>query len=58
MTEITVVASKIKQVVKINDMSMSGDFVEAVSNMVVNEVRYALARARSNNRKTVRATDL
>ncbi len=55
---ILVVGSKVKEVVKGNDMQSSGELIEAISNRVHELVEAACKRASDNGRKTVRAYDL
>ena len=54
---ILVVGSKVKEVVKGNDMQSSGELIEAISNKVHELVEAACKRASDNGRKTVRAHD-
>ena len=56
--EILVVGSKIKEAVKAGGCQSSGDLVEAVSNKVHEMLEAAIARAKANNRATVRPYDL
>lgn len=51
-----VVKSKVKDVVK--NQNVSGDFAEALNEMLVWSVQQACARAEANGRKTVGARDL
>jgi hypothetical protein len=53
-----VVASKVKDAVKSQDVRMSSDFVEALNSEVDALVARAVARAKDNNRGTVRPQDL
>jgi len=53
-----VVASKIKDLLKGLGMMTAGDFADFVSKEVEATVKRAAARAKSNDRKTVRGTDL
>jgi len=55
---ILIVGSKVKEVVKGNDMQSSGELIEAISNKVHELVEAACKRASDNGRKTVRAYDL
>ncbi|HTM19086.1 MAG TPA: hypothetical protein VL172_01210 [Kofleriaceae bacterium] len=55
---ILVVGSKVKDVVKGNNMQSSGELIEAISNKVHELVEAACKRASDNGRKTVRAYDL
>ena len=54
---ILVVGSKVKEVVKGNNMQSSGELIEAISNKVHELVEAACKRAGDNGRKTVRAHD-
>ena len=54
----TVVASKIKDVIKAADMNCAGDFCDALDKKVESLVNEAVARAKSNDRKTVRPGDI
>lgn len=51
-----VVKSKLKEIAK--DYNVSGDFAEALNEMLVWIVGHAAARAEANSRKTVGARDL
>ena len=53
-----VVVSGIKDVVKKHEMNCGGDFCEALDKKVEQLVAEAAARAKSNDRKTVRSGDL
>ncbi len=53
-----VVASKVKELVKKEEMNMSSDFAEALSKKIEELVAAAVKRAKGNGRKTVRAIDL
>jgi hypothetical protein len=53
-----VVASKVKDAVKTQDVRMSSDFVEALNSEVDALVARAVARAKDNKRGTVRPQDL
>jgi hypothetical protein len=57
-TEILVVGSKMKDVVKAAGCMSSGDLIEAVSNKVHEMLASATARAKGNGRSTVRPYDL
>ena len=52
------VASAIKDVIKKAEMNCGGDFVDALEKRIEALVNDAAARAKSNDRKTVRAGDL
>ena len=56
MAEMLVVKSKIKDFVK--DMNVAGDFADALSKEVERLIKNAVARAKSNGRKTVQDRDL
>ena len=53
-----VVTSKIKEVVKQEEMNTASDFPDALDKVVEELVRKACARAKTNDRKTVRSGDL
>lgn len=56
--EIIVVGSKVKEVVREAGLRSDGELVQAVSERVHVMLEAAIARARSNNRETVRPWDL
>ncbi len=53
-----VVASKIKEIVKKENMNMASSFADALSTKVEEIVKEAVKRAQGNGRKTVRDIDL
>ena len=53
-----VVASAVKETIKKHEMQCAGDFCEALDKKIESLVAEAAARAKSNDRKTVRAGDL
>ena len=53
-----VVASAVKDAIKKHEMQCAGDFCEALDKRIEAIVAEAAARAKSNDRKTVRAGDL
>ena len=53
-----VVASQVKDVIKKAEMQCAGDFCDALDKKIEALVHEAAARAKSNDRKTVRAGDL
>ncbi len=53
-----VVVSGVKEVVKKHEMNCGGDLCEALDKKVEHLIAEAAARAKSNDRKTVRAGDL
>jgi histone H3/H4 len=55
---VLVVGSKIKDVVREQDLQSSGELVEAVSKKVREMLEAACQRAKDNGRKTVRNYDL
>jgi len=57
MTEVLVVASKVKDAIKAEDCNTAGDAVDALSVEVAKMIKRASARAKENGRKTVRACD-
>ncbi len=52
------VASAVKDVIKKASMNCGGDFVDALDKKVDALINDAVSRAKSNDRKTVRAGDL
>ena len=53
-----VVESKIKEQIKAAEMNCAGDFCDAMDKKVEHLISEAVARAKSNDRKTVRAGDI
>lgn len=53
-----VVASKVKELLKKQDMMTAGDLMDALSAHIEAAVKKAASRAKENGRKTVRACDL
>ena len=53
-----VVTSSVKDAIKKQEMQCAGDFAEALDKKVEALIAEAAARAKSNDRKTVRAGDL
>jgi histone H3/H4 len=53
-----VVTSGVKEVVKKHEMNCGGDFTEGLEKKVEQLIADAVARAKSNDRKTVRSGDL
>jgi histone H3/H4 len=53
-----VVASAAKDAIKKAEMNCGGDFVEALDKRIEHMISEAVARAKHNDRKTVRAGDL
>jgi len=58
MAELLVVTSKVREAVKKAGMNMAGDFPANLSKEVEEWIKKAIARAKANGRKTVRAADL
>lgn len=56
--EVIMIGSKTRDAIKAHGCNMAGDFVEGLSNRAHELVEDAVARAKANNRKTVRASDL
>ena len=56
--EVIIVGSKTREVIKGADMNMGGDFIQALSDKNRDDIAAAVGRAKANNRKTVRASDL
>ena len=57
MSDMLVVASKIKESIKSSDMNTAGDAVDGLNAQVMKMVKSAVDRAKANGRKTVRAVD-
>lgn len=55
--ETLVVQAKVKQFIKKSKMNCASDVMGALTKVVQREVNAAVARAKSNGRKTVRAND-
>ncbi len=53
-----VVTSKVKEIIKQENMNCASDFPDALDKKVEALVKDAVERAKSNDRKTVRAGDL
>ncbi len=53
-----VVTSKVKELIKQEEMNTASDFIAALDTAVEELIKKAAARAKSNDRKTVRAGDL
>jgi len=56
-TEMLLVASKVRQMLKDQDCNVAGDALEGLNGYVAWLVQQAAARAKHNGRKTVRAHD-
>ena len=53
------VESKVKEYAKsIEDINVSGDFMDALNDTVATAIEGAVARCAGNNRKTIRPVDL
>ena len=52
-----VVASKVKDVIKAQDLQTAGEAIDALNKRVQALIEDAIARAKANNRKTVKASD-
>jgi len=52
------VASQVKELIKKSEMNCGGDLCDALDKKIEALVTNAIARAKSNDRKTVRAGDL
>lgn len=52
-----VVQAKVKEVIKKNKMNTSSDVMAGLTKMINEEISKAVARAKANGRKTVRASD-
>ncbi len=53
-----VVESKVKEQIKAAEMNCAGDLCDALDKKVEQVINDAIARSKSNDRKTVRAGDL
>ena len=53
-----VVSSAVKDLIKKSEMNTAGDFTEALEKEIESIVKRAVARAKSNDRKTVRPGDI
>jgi len=53
-----VVSSKIKEIIKKENMNMASNFADALSKKVEEIVKEAIKRSKGNGRKTVREIDL
>ena len=53
-----VVTSKVKEIIKQEEMNTASDFVPALDAAVEELIKKAAGRAKTNDRKTVRAGDL
>ena len=53
-----VVTSKVKELIKQEEMNTASDFVPALDAAIEELIKKAAARAKTNDRKTVRAGDL
>lgn len=53
-----VVQSKVREVIKKNNMNCSSDVMMALTELVTEHLGRGCARAKSNGRKTLRAADL
>ena len=58
MADVLVVTSKVKALAKAQDMRMSAEFVDRLSQMVERKVTEAVNAAKTTSRKTVMAEDL
>ncbi len=53
-----VVTSQVKEAIKKHEMQCAGDFCDALDKKLEEVIAKAVARAKSNDRKTVRSGDL
>lgn len=58
MGDILVVQSKVREMIKGQGCSTSGDAVDALSNEVNRIVKKAVERTKANGRKTVKGSDI
>ena len=57
MGDMLIVASKLKESIKGQDMNTAGDAINGLNARVSEMVKMAVQRAKENGRKTVRAVD-
>lgn len=53
-----IVKSKVKELIKEADMNASGEIWEELGHAVTRSVKFAIARAKANKRKTVKGCDI
>ena len=58
MGDILVVQSKVREMIKGQGCSTSGDAVDALSNEVNRIIKKAIERTKANGRKTVKGSDI
>ena len=58
MGDILVVQSKVREMIKGQGCSTSGDAVDALSNEVNRIIKKAVERTKANGRKTVKGSDI
>lgn len=58
MSEIIVVQSKVREMIKAEGCSTSADAVDALSNEVSRIIKKAVERTKANGRKTVKGSDI
>ena len=57
MSDILIVQSKVKEVIKKQGCNTASDAVDAMSKQVEGMIKKAIDRCKANGRKTVKATD-
>ena len=58
MSEILVVQSKVRELIKADGCSTSADAVDALSNEMTRIIKRAIERTKANGRKTVKGSDI
>lgn len=58
MAEVLVVSSRVKALAKKSDLRTSGEFIDALSDMVEAAVKNAVGKAKEDKRGTLKARDL
>jgi histone H3/H4 len=58
VSEIIVVQSKVREMIKAEGCSTSADAVDALSNEVSRIIKKAVERTKANGRKTVKGSDI
>ncbi|RMH58810.1 MAG: hypothetical protein D6679_03645 [Candidatus Hydrogenedentota bacterium] len=53
-----ILASRVKEVARSAKVRVSGDFVDAANDAVVDLIKKAVARAKANGRQTIRPQDI
>ncbi|MFH1227864.1 MAG: histone [Planctomycetota bacterium] len=58
MSEVFVIASKIKKMIKEQGMRTGGDAIEALSKIVEEKAKAAVQKAKDAGKKTIQASDI